>query len=191
MNIIQSPSPNFYSRDGQKADTLVIHITDGAHPGDLNWLTNPASQVSSHFLIAPGGPIHQLIQLQYAAWHAGRIDAPVAPLKKNSFGFYINPNKYTVGIEVSLIPPALMDEWQLKSLHWLIKSHLKPLLNLSLDRQHIWGHWEVFSKKTCPATINVDDLVRDLTLPPLSQGKEIKVIVDGEVLWSHQCPPTQ
>ena len=171
MQITQSPSPNRSGRAGYKAEVIVVHITDGSFPGDLNHLRNPkpgtsAGPVSAHFLLAPSGEIHQLVALEVASWHSGRVLTPTAPLKKKVLG-YVNPNLYTVGIEVSLKPPALMSEAQLKSLHWLIRDYLCPKLGISLDRAHIWGHKEIFAAKTCPGTINVDALVRDMT-PPLA-----------------------
>ena len=193
MQLIQTPSPNFYSRSGQKSDIVVIHCTDGKFPGDLNWLRNRASQVSAHFIIAPDGTIHQLVSLKSAAWHSGVISKPKVPLKRYSSGKYINPNKYTVGIEVSLLYSDFMSEAQLKSLHWLLKDHLiKELPGFKLDRQHIWGHKDICSYKTCPGTINVDQLVKDLnvnqnTPPPVEvKEKEIKIIVDDVVIYSYK-----
>lgn len=191
MKIIQSPSPNFYSRSGNKADIVVIHCTDGRFPGDLNWLCKSAAQVSAHFLIAPDGAIHQLVALDKAAWHAGRISYPTVVLKRSLSGSYINPNKYSTGIEVSMLASKIMSENQLKSLHWLIKEHLKSKLpGFILDRQHIWGHKEINSRKICPGTINVDALVRDLNPPSPVEAKkkekEIKIIVDDVVVYSYK-----
>ena len=98
MQIIQSPSPNFYSRGGYGPEVIVVHVTDGLFPGDLNWLRNPKSQVSSHFLIAPDGTVHQLVAEANAAWHAGRVQNPTAPLKKN-----VNPNLYCVVVGTRIL----------------------------------------------------------------------------------------
>src|SRR3990167_5664498 len=151
MNITHSPSPNFYDRKGYKPEIIVTHCTDGYWPSDMDWLRNPASQVSSHFIISPSGEIHQLVAEENVAWHAGRIKNPTAPLKKNALGMLVNPNWYSLGIEVSLKPPALMTPAQEKSWLWLVKEYLSPKWNIPLDRAHNWGHHEIFADKTCPA----------------------------------------
>lgn len=156
MKLILSPSPNFDSREGHKPEAIVIHCTDGTFPGDLNHLKSPASQVSSHYLIAPNGNVHMLVPPELRAWHAGRIDAPTAPLKKD-----LNPNQYTIGIEVSLVPPAIYSDAQKKALLELVKE-MCTRYQIPMDRAHIWGHHEIYSRKTCPGTINVDDVVRSL-----------------------------
>lgn len=175
MQIIQSPSPNFYDRHGYVPEIVVTHCTDGYWDSDMGWLRNPASQVSSHFVISyPSGEIHQLVAEENAAWHAGRHDGPRAkvPLKKTSLGLYVNPNWYSFGIEVSLKPPLAMTPAQEKSWLWLVKDYLSPKWNIPLDRAHNWGHFEVFSGKTCPAPIKVDDLVSKLYQPPAMVDRE-------------------
>lgn len=174
MNIIQSPSPNFYSRQEHAPSLLVIHVTDGYFPGDLDYLRNPAplggvGLVSSHDLIAPNGDVHELVDWQNGAWHAGRVLNPTAKLlKKNWFGNYINPNFYSYGIEVSCKPPAVPTPAQFESLRQRIKDRL-ALFGLPTDRDHVIGHKEIYSGKTCPGPINLELLVQELIAPPPSQ----------------------
>ena len=168
MNIIQTPSKNFYNgRFGHKPELIVIHCTDGFFPSDLQWLTvtsNPP--VSSSYYVAPAGGIHQLVDDANGAWHAGRVLNPTAKLlKKNTAGVVINPNYYSIGIEVSLKPPAFVQPDQWKALKELIV-HLATKHNIPIDRDHIIGHKEIYSAKTCPGTINVDRLVLELQTPP-------------------------
>lgn len=165
MNIIQSPSPNFNERSGYSPELLVVHCTDGFWPSDRDWLRNPVSQVSSHFVVSPAGEIHQLVPLDKAAWHGGRVDNPTANLKKNPDGTYVNPNKYSIGIEVSLRPPAHMPGPQKSALIELLREMGKQF-NIPLDRAHIIGHKEIYSLKTCPGTIDVNALVAELNQTP-------------------------
>lgn len=170
MTIIKSPSPNFYSRQGYKPELIVVHITEGYFPSDLQYLRNPApiggvGPVSAHDLIAPDGTIHELVDWQYGAWHAGRVLNPTAKLlKKNWLGSYINPNYYSYGIEVSCMPPAAPTPMQLTALKERLKERL-TLFQLPTDRDHVIGHREIFSGKTCPGPINLDQIVIELTLP--------------------------
>lgn len=162
MNIIQSPSKNFYNgRFGYKPELIVVHCTDGFFPSDLAWLrgaSNPS--VSSSYYIAPDGTTHQLVDDANGAWHAGRVLNPTAKLLKPG----INPNYYSIGIEVSLKPPATIQPEQRTSLKELIRE-LAARHGIPIDRDHIIGHKEIFSGKTCPGTINVDQLVADMAVP--------------------------
>lgn len=176
MNIIKSPSPNFYSRQGYKPEFIVVHITDGFFPSDLAWLRNPnppTGPVSSHDLIAPDGTLHELVDWQNGAWHAGRVLNPTAKfLKKNWLGNYINPNLYSYGIEVSCKPPAMPTLAQFESLKQRIKDRL-ALFGLPVNRDRVVGHHEIYSGKTCPAPIDIDKLVIDLIAPPAVDRAEI------------------
>jgi len=164
MQIIQSPSKNFYiGRNGYKPELIVVHCTDGSAPGDINWLRgiDPRSQVSSNYYIAPLGVVHQLVDDANGAWHAGRILNPTFKLFK---GANINPNYYTIGIEVSLLGSQQIRAEQWASLKKLV-SFLAGKHGIPVDRDHIIGHKEIFSGKTCPGTINVDQLVVELAAP--------------------------
>lgn len=174
MNIVQSPSPNFGERNGTKIDMIVVHCTDGNYPWDLQWLQNPQSQVSSHYVIAPDGTINQLVQEDKVAWHAGRVDNPTAPLVVQRPG--VNPNIYSIGIENSMIGTNTQDPREYQSLKDLVSS-LCAKYNIPIDRTHIVGHHEIYNPKTCPGTISVDKLVKDLT-PPTNNDAIKKQIID-------------
>lgn len=67
------PSPNHGERkDGKTVSALVLHYTgmkDAA--AALHQLCNPATQVSSHYLVLEDGRILQLVPEERRAWHAG------------------------------------------------------------------------------------------------------------------------
>jgi N-acetylmuramoyl-L-alanine amidase len=65
-------SPNHGAR-ATAPDMLVLHYTgmrDG--PSAVDWLCNPVSQVSCHYVVAEDGRILQLVDEERRAWHAGR-----------------------------------------------------------------------------------------------------------------------
>ena len=67
-------SPNYGERRGYgRPDCLILHYT-GMPTGEaaLKALTDPASEVSSHYLIWEDGSIDQLVAESARAWHAGR-----------------------------------------------------------------------------------------------------------------------
>jgi len=68
------PSPNFGARAvGKRVDMLILHYT-GMPTADeaLQWLRDPASSVSAHYLIFEDGRIVQLVEEKDRAWHAGK-----------------------------------------------------------------------------------------------------------------------
>jgi len=66
------PSPNFNSRPSCGVRHVVIHYT-GMKTRDeaLDRLTDPAAQVSAHYLIDQEGAVFRLVPEEHRAWHAG------------------------------------------------------------------------------------------------------------------------
>lgn len=67
-------SPNFGERrDGMRPHLLILHYT-GMESGSAaeDWLCDPRSEVSSHYLVYEDGSIVQLVAEDHRAWHAGR-----------------------------------------------------------------------------------------------------------------------
>ena len=67
------PSPNFGARyDGKRIDAIVLHYTGmGSGEAAEEWLCDPASGVSSHYLVHEDGRIVQMVREADRAWHAG------------------------------------------------------------------------------------------------------------------------
>lgn len=65
------PSPNHSPRDGAAISLVVLHATVGSFVAARTWLTDPASRVSSHYLIRKDGLTARLVDEADAAWHAG------------------------------------------------------------------------------------------------------------------------
>lgn len=72
--ILHRPSPNHDARPpGLPIDVLVLHYTgmpDAA--AALARLTDPAAEVSAHYLVGEDGTVWQLVPEERRAWHAGR-----------------------------------------------------------------------------------------------------------------------
>src|SRR5580698_1341351 len=70
--VIEHPSPNFGDRNGQSVDVLVLHYTGmGTAQGAIDWLCDPKSQVSAHYVVDEQGQIYGLVGEDKRAWHAG------------------------------------------------------------------------------------------------------------------------
>lgn len=158
MNIIQKKSPNFWSgRQGYKPEAVVIHIMDGTLVGTDSWFASTTSQVSAHYGIGKTGEIHEYVNEADAAWHAGRIDASTWGLLKPN----VNPNLYTIGIEHE---GKANDVWSdaMKQVSATLIREICQRWQIPIDRKHIIGHYEIFSKKpNCPAVDKkiIDELV--------------------------------
>jgi N-acetyl-anhydromuramyl-L-alanine amidase AmpD len=67
-------SPNHLKGRGKwdnKADVIVMHVTEGAFIGACDWLCNPASQASATFVTSQKGEFRQLVDLKNMAWCNG------------------------------------------------------------------------------------------------------------------------
>jgi N-acetylmuramoyl-L-alanine amidase len=70
--MIQRPSPNHDER-ALPVLMLVMHYT-GMPTGAaaIDWLANPESRVSAHYVVAEDGTVLQMVDEARRAWHAGR-----------------------------------------------------------------------------------------------------------------------
>jgi N-acetylmuramoyl-L-alanine amidase len=85
-------SPNFGPRrDGALPEIIILHYT-GMETGEAAeaWLCDPASEVSSHYLVFEDGRITQMVRESDRAWHAG----------KSSWRGRTDVNSSSVGIEI-------------------------------------------------------------------------------------------
>lgn len=71
-DMIDRWSPNFDERD-MPVSIIVLHYT-GMESGEaaIDWLANPASKVSAHYVVAEDGQIVRMVPEDKRAWHAGR-----------------------------------------------------------------------------------------------------------------------
>ncbi|MGN6621129.1 MAG: N-acetylmuramoyl-L-alanine amidase [Sphingomonas sp.] len=72
MSFVETPSPNFNERQ-LPVSMVVLHYT-GMESAEaaLERLTDPAAEVSAHYLIDEDGTIHRLVAEDKRAWHAGK-----------------------------------------------------------------------------------------------------------------------
>lgn len=170
--IIQKPITefNYYkgrfdvSKNPVKPDVIVIHVAVTTLQGCFNTFNNPYEQKSSHYCVGDQGEIWQFVGEEHNAWHAGFSKDPSARLVKERIGKYPSPNAYSIGIENSgnysgdQTPDDFTDA-QYQSNGWLVAECAKRW-NIPLDRDHIIGHKEIRSDKTCPGTrVSIDRII--------------------------------
>ena len=164
MNIIQRPSPNHTrGRQGHVPDLIVCHITDGAFPGSIDWVINPTSQVSYHFMISRVGEITQCVDIENMAWANGtnnntNQNARLAVVHERN----VNANLYSISIGFegrhSETRGALTTEQQASAV-WLMQHIRKEIqriwrtsASIPLTREHIVGHIDItpITRPNCP-----------------------------------------
>ncbi len=147
MNIEWVGTSNFWSgRNGRKIIAIVDHIAAGYMPGCLDWLKNPQSKSSAHYLVARTGKVYQLVREADTAWHAGVVNKPNWALCDGT-----NPNRYTLGIEHEGFPADGLTEAQYQATLQLHKE-LIAKYSIPIDADHIVGHYRIDSvdRANCP-----------------------------------------
>jgi N-acetylmuramoyl-L-alanine amidase len=175
MNIISIPSPNFTSgRKIYSPEAVVIHIMEGTLAGTDSWFKNPQSKVSAHYGIGKSGEVHQYVRETDTAWHAGRVNAPSWQLiKPAGNGLFINPNWYTIGIEHEGNENSEWSDAMYNSSSEMIRS-ICNRWNIPIDRNHIIGHHDIYSLKTCPGSrVSLNKLIA------LASGRPVDADTNG------------
>lgn len=67
---IAFPNPGTPNQGGPMIEQhgLVLHIAEGYYEGTISWQMNPASGISSHFVISKSGEITQMVDTDITAW---------------------------------------------------------------------------------------------------------------------------
>lgn len=143
-----NPSPNFSSRNGRKINTIVDHVTQGNFPGCVDWLKNPVSVASAHYVVTKLGRIIQLVKEGDKAWANGTYN-------HGSWDLYdgTNPNLTTLSIEHEGLTGEPFTEAQYQATLFLHRE-LIAKYSLPIDEEHIIGHYRLDSvnKSNCPGS---------------------------------------
>jgi N-acetyl-anhydromuramyl-L-alanine amidase AmpD len=141
----------------------VFHQTIGGYQGSVDWLcnSNRPNRSSAHYVIGRNeGEVIQLVKTIDDAWHAGIISNPAPYAKermlKNPDGSYVNPNRYTIGIEFTSrydvngdgqVEPSEIDitEWQYKCAMEILQRN-SPVIPVKPDML-ILSHKEISDYK--------------------------------------------
>jgi N-acetylmuramoyl-L-alanine amidase len=92
------------------------------------------------------------------ARHAGRVRDPTASLVTGE-----NPNLYTVGIEFEdRGDPMGIERTEVQySAGAELMAEIASRWGIPLDREHVIGHREVFSAKSCPGNLDIERLIEE------------------------------
>jgi N-acetylmuramoyl-L-alanine amidase-like protein/Big-like domain-containing protein len=115
-------------RPPRAIEKIVVHVTEGAFWGSVQWLKNPRAHASSHYVIGRDGKIVQLVHLSDIAWHAGNW-------RVNSESVGIEHEGLTYGLD-GFTDAQYRASAQLTA--WIARRSLMPI-----NRAHIIGHVQV------------------------------------------------
>lgn len=187
MRVIRSLLPINYRRGRESAfpvDVIVIHVTEGSANATRAWFNDPDSSVSAHYLVRTDGVVEQFVSEDDTAWANGRVHAPTAQLVLDRAP--ANPNRWTISIEHEGDGTHELTEPQRAASVELIRD-ICARRSIPIDRDHIIGHHEIYSLKTCPGAINVDRLVFEASGAgqPAIEPAPPDIAEPPQVVWSN------
>jgi N-acetylmuramoyl-L-alanine amidase CwlA len=130
---------------GSRPEAIVIHIIDGNFAAGESVFRDPTSQKSAHYGISPDGTVHQYVDENDTAFHAGILVNPSWDLLKPR----VNPNFYTIGIEHEGGPDDRWPEAQLEASATLV-ARIALRWEIELDDSHVIRHHQIRASKACP-----------------------------------------
>jgi hypothetical protein len=142
-------------------DAIVIHVTQGTAASAIEWFHDPAAQVSAHYMVQKDGVIVQFVDENDRAYHAGQLVQPSSELVLARKPY--TPNSWAIGIEHEGDGTHELTDAQ-RVATYALQLDIIRRRNVLCDRVHIIGHHEVKKSKDCPGAIDVDRIVRDLSV---------------------------
>lgn len=123
------PSPNYGPRrGGALPDMVVLHYTAMAETDAvLRWLSDPANEVSAHYVLSPAGEVWQLVEEVERAWHAGA----------SRWGAVTDVNSRSIGIEIVNTGATPFAARQMDALERLLR---RILMRWSIPPHRVVGH---------------------------------------------------
>lgn len=165
-----------FTKGGNKKLGVVIHTMGGNLLGTDSWFKNPTSGVSAHYGVdLDGSPVYQWVEEGDQAYAQGTVANPTFKMVLDRPN--INPNTYLISIECAdaLKPNEADRSQQYPALIQLVKE-ICARNNIPIDSEHIAGHREIRSTKSCPGNIDVQYVINQAKGVPMAETLEQKVV---------------
>ncbi len=141
---------------------VVIHYTAMAScDAALSTLTNPATEVSAHYLISEGGEVLHLVEEEMRAWHAGA----------GRWGAVTDVNSRSIGIELANTGLTPFAEPQMRALEVLLAG--------------IKARWQILPERV----IAHSDMAPARKIDPGPRFDWRRLAVQGLSVWSDAVAP--
>src|SRR5579871_2661250 len=166
---------------GFRPEGVVVH-TMGATLADREALfRRPGSCKSTHYGVSRAGEVHQYVDENDSAFHAGIVVNPTWTLLKPR----VNPNFYTIGIAHEGMASQVCTEEQLCASAKLI-GEIAERWAILLDERHVIGHQQIRASRQCPgSSLAISELLRRVPTPA---AKVVAAAVGGTSGTSHTNP---
>jgi N-acetyl-anhydromuramyl-L-alanine amidase AmpD len=126
---------------------VVLHTAQGTLNGTLAWFNNPASSVSSNYVIDTNGQIYAMLEEYYVPYTNGNYQS--------------NQQSITIEVIDNGNPNGPRSDEMYKGLVALVKD-VCQYYGLPIDRNTIKGHREVSnSHPQCPGNLDLDRVARE------------------------------
>lgn len=156
---IGCPMENFHKGRpyGFHPEAIVIHIMDGSYEAGESVFADSSTQKSAHYGVSKQGTVHQYVDENDTAFHAGIVVNPTWDLLKPG----VNPNFYTIGIEHEGLACDVWSDAQLEASADLVKE-IAARWCIPLDTEHVIRHHQIRASKTCPGGLDVGELLANI-----------------------------
>lgn len=123
---VPADANNYAKGRSATIDKVIIHVTQGSYAGSISWFQNPASEVSSHYVVrSSDGEITQMVRDSDTAYHARSANASALGIEHE--GFIDDPSWFTDSMYRSSAA---------------LTRYLCDRYGIPKDRTHIIGHSE-------------------------------------------------
>lgn len=123
---VPADANNFATGRSAAIDKVIIHVTQGSYAGSISWFQNPASEVSSHYVVrSSDGQITQMVRDSDTAYHARSANSSALGIEHE--GFVDDPSWFTDAMYRSSAA---------------LTAYLCDRYGIPKDRAHIIGHSE-------------------------------------------------
>jgi hypothetical protein len=153
---------------GMQPEAIVLHRTGGSADQIRVRFLDGTTVTSAHYCVGLDGGIVQYVAEQDTAFHAGMIVNPTWTLLKPR----VNPNFYTIGIELEGSPDDSVPDQQSDACAALV-AEVAARCGIGLDKDHIVLHSEIRASRNCPGSnFRRDDLLQKASLTAISAAWE-------------------
>ncbi len=192
------PSPNHGDRRGRTVRHIVLHYTGMPSVAAARaWLCDPASEVSSHYLIDEKGGIEQLVPEARRAWHAGRsFWRGERDLNSTSVGIEIANAGHDGGLPpfpeaqiavVIALCRDVMARWKIKARNVLAHSDIAPDRKIDPGERFPWMRLAQEGVGVWPECEHVPN---GPVLGAGSCGHRISALQEALGSWGYELSPT-
>lgn len=160
--MLTKTSPNFSSRRNSVIATVIHYTGGGRASGSVNWLCDPRSKASAHYVISRSGETTELVAPAHKAWHAGVSETVIDGVCLS------DANDFSIGVELANHGLLYRDEsgvfW------WTLGRELRryrrdePMFGtLRWDTGHeVEGWWEPYPEEQIKALESLLEYLDDL-----------------------------